>query len=157
MAPTLRGGHDQRVRHSLPARLAHPCRTGPITAVIWYGPSDLTSSRGRYDPQSSTTPEALLVGESPAAAAEGAQAASPLAHAHPGAPPFLLIHSEEDTLVPSSRSQDLATRLNEMGAPVQLRTVRGADHGWYGLTGAQVEDIFEHSLQFVRLSTQRSD
>lgn len=134
-----------------------PTEPAPVGAVIWYGPSDLTTPRGHYDPRSATTPEALLLGEPPAAAAERAQAASPLARAHPGAPPFLLIHGKEDSMVPCSHSQDLATRLEEMGAPVQLRTVPGADHGWYGLTSAQVEEIFDHSLQFARLSTQRRD
>lgn len=125
-----------------------------VAAVIWYGPSDLTTPRGRYDPQSSSTPEALLLGEAPAAAVERARAASPLSQVHPGAPPFLLVHGEEDTMVPCSHSSDLATRLKGMGVPVHLRTVPGAEHGWHGLSDAQVSDIFDHSLQFTRLAVQ---
>jgi acetyl esterase/lipase len=134
-----------------------PTEPAPVAAISWYGPSDLTVRRGPYDPRSATTPEALLLGEAPATSAERTRAASPLAQAHPGAPPFLLVHGEDDTLVPCSHSRDLATRLNELGAPVQLRTVPGAEHGWYGLSGAGVADIFDHSLRFVRLATRRGD
>ncbi|MET7324555.1 alpha/beta hydrolase [Streptomyces sp. NPDC005549] len=127
----------------------------PVGAVVWYGPADLTTARGPYDPRSSTTPEALLLGGAPAASPERARDASPLAHAHPGAPPFLLVHGEEDTMVACSHSRDLAARLDELGAPVHLRTVPGADHGWYGLTAARVEDIFDQSLRFTGRVTQR--
>ncbi|WP_405783198.1 alpha/beta hydrolase fold domain-containing protein [Streptomyces sp. NBC_00859] len=125
----------------------------PVGAVVWYGLSDLTAPRGHYDPQSASTPEAMLLGGPPAMAGERARAASPLSLAHEGAPPFLLIHGEEDTMVPCSHSQDLATRLRETGAPVELRTVPGADHCWYGLPSARVEEIFDHSLRFAKLAT----
>ncbi|CAM5265291.1 hypothetical protein STENM36S_07249 [Streptomyces tendae] len=127
----------------------------PVAAVIWYGPADLTTARGPYDPGSSTTPEALLLGGAPATRPEQARDASPLTHAHPGAPPFLLVHGEEDTMVACSHSRDLATRLGELGAPVDLRTVPGADHCWDGLPDARVEDIFDQSLRFTRRFTQR--
>jgi acetyl esterase/lipase len=144
------GGH-------LASLLALTQRAGPapLAAVVWYGPADLTTARGPYDPQSSTTPEALLLGGAPAACPDRAREASPLAHAHPGAPPFLLVHGEEDTMVACSHSRDLAARLDELGASVHLRTVPGADHGWYGLAAAQVEDIFDQSLRFTRRFTQR--
>jgi acetyl esterase/lipase len=144
------GGH-------LSSLLALTQRAGPapVAAVVWYGPADLTTARGPYDPQSSTTPEALLLGGAPAACPDRAREASPLAHAHPGAPPFLLVHGEEDTMVACSHSRDLAARLDELGGSVHLRTVPGADHGWYGLAAAQVEDIFDQSLRFTRRFTQR--
>jgi acetyl esterase/lipase len=128
----------------------------PVAAVVWYGPADLTTARGPYDPRSSTTPEALLLGGAPAASPERAREASPLAHAHPGAPPFLLVHGEEDTMVACSHSRDLATRLEELGAPAHLRTVPRADHGWYGLPAARVEEIFDQSLRFTRRCTRRA-
>lgn len=122
-------------------------------AVIWYAPSDLTTARGCFTPEDPTTPEALLLGAAPATVPELAHAASPLAQAHPGAPPFLLVHGNEDTLVHCSHSQSLAAALENAGAPVELWTVAGADHGWHRLPDAQVEEIFTHSLAFTRRLT----
>ncbi|MGW4548650.1 alpha/beta hydrolase family protein [Streptomyces violaceorubidus] len=93
--------------------------------------------------------------EPPAARPGRARDASPLTHAHRGAPPFLLVHGEEDTMVACSHSRDLAARLEEVGAPVHLRTVPGADHGWYGVSAARVEDVFDQSLRFTRHVTRR--
>ncbi|MDG4866346.1 alpha/beta hydrolase, partial [Streptomyces sp. T-3] len=42
-------------------------------AVVWYGPSDLTVARGGFRPEDPRTPEALLLGTAPAAAAERAR------------------------------------------------------------------------------------
>jgi acetyl esterase/lipase len=123
----------------------------PVGAVIWYGPSDLTAARDPFDPQSPSTPEALLLGAAPAAVPELARAASPVAQVHGDAPPFLLIHGEQDTMVATGHSEALAAGLREAGAArVELRTVPGADHGWYGLPEDEVEDIFAHSLRFAR-------
>jgi dipeptidyl aminopeptidase/acylaminoacyl peptidase len=118
--------------------------------VIWYAPSDLTATRGCFVPDDAATPEALMPGAAPSAAPERARAASPLAHVHSGAPPFLLVHGEQDTMVHCSHSQSLAAALDGVQAPVELRTVPGADHGWYGLPDAQVEEIFARTLAFAR-------
>lgn len=119
-------------------------------AVIWYAPSDLTLPRGPFDPRSATTSEALLLGAAPAAVPERARAASPVARVHRGAPPFLLVHGERDTMVPGAHSEALAARLREAGVPVELRTVPGADHCWHGASGDAVEEVFVRSLRFAR-------
>jgi acetyl esterase/lipase len=59
-------------------------------------------------------------------------------------------------MVACSHSRDLATRLEELGAPAHLRTVPRADHGWYGLPAARVEEIFDQSLRFTRRCTRRA-
>ncbi|MDL4815624.1 alpha/beta hydrolase [Actinomadura opuntiae] len=107
-------------------------------AVVWYGPADLTLSPG--------PPESLLLGGDPA---DKARAAGPVAHVHAGAPPFLLVHGEDDTLVPCAHSQALAGRLREVGAPVDLRLVPSAEHGWHGVSDEVVESIFDVSLRFA--------
>ncbi|MFE0808544.1 alpha/beta hydrolase fold domain-containing protein [Streptomyces sp. NPDC058794] len=118
-------------------------------AVIWYGPSDLTTVRGPFTPGDAATPEALMLGTAPADAPERARAASPLAQVDSEAPPFLLVHGDEDTMVDCSHSQSLASALESAGSPVELWTVQRADHGWYGLPDDQVERIFAHSLAFA--------
>ncbi|MEK8173859.1 prolyl oligopeptidase family serine peptidase [Streptomyces sp. M19] len=67
-----------------------------------------------------------------------------------GAPPFLLVHGAADTMVACSHSESLATALERAGAPVELWTVPGADHGWFGLPETGVEEIFTRSLAFAR-------
>lgn len=119
-------------------------------AVIWYAPSDLTVPRGPFDPHSATTPEALLLGAAPATVPERARAASTVTQVRRDAPPFLLVHGEQDTMVPCAHSEALAARLRGVGARVELRTVPGADHGWYGATDDEVEDVFAHSLRFAQ-------
>ncbi|MDI6413339.1 alpha/beta hydrolase [Streptomyces albus] len=124
-------------------------------AVVWYGPSDLATPRGGFDPGNPDTPEALLLGAAPATVPEQARAASPLAQAHGAAPPFLLCHGAGDTMVPPSHSEDLAAALRAAGAPAELRLVPDADHGWYGAPEAAVASVFAASLDFV-LSRSRA-
>jgi acetyl esterase/lipase len=110
-------------------------------AVIWYGPSDLALSPG--------PPESLLLGAGPAADPARARDASPVAHVHRDAPPFLLVHGEDDSLVPCAHSRALAARLREAGAPAYLRLVPSADHGWHGIPDDEVEAVFSTSLRFA--------
>ncbi len=137
------GGH-------LASLLALDPAVGAAGAVVWYAPSDLTLPRGPFDPRSATTPEALLLGAAPAAVPERARAASPVTRVHPGAPPFLLVHGERDTMVPGAHSEALAARLREAGVPVELRVVPGADHGWHGASDVAVDEVFARSLRFAR-------
>ncbi|UQA92355.1 alpha/beta hydrolase [Streptomyces halobius] len=130
-----------------PASRGYPM---PAGAVVWYAPSDLTTARGCFTPEDAATPEARMLGSAPATVPERARAASPLAHVRSSAPPFLLIHGDEDTLVDRSHSQSLATALEQAGAPVDLLKVTGADHGWHRLPDAHIEEIFTRSLAFVR-------
>lgn len=122
-------------------------------AVVWYGPSDLLTPRGGFDPHNPATPEALLLGAAPATVPEQARAASPLTHVRAGAPPFLLVHGDGDTMVDCSHSEALAAHLTEAGATAELHTVPGADHGWHGLPDQGVEEIFTRSLAFTTNTT----
>ncbi|MCX4647954.1 alpha/beta hydrolase [Streptomyces sp. NBC_01446] len=122
----------------------------PAGAVIWYAPSDLTTARGSFAPEDPATPEALLLGAAPAAVPQRARAASPVAQVRAGAPPFLLVHGDEDTLVACSHSESLAAALEQAQVPAWLWKVTGGDHGWHRLPDAQVEEIFTRSLTFAR-------
>ncbi|WP_329470695.1 alpha/beta hydrolase [Streptomyces sp. NBC_01723] len=122
----------------------------PAGAVIWYGPSDLTTARGPFTPEDPASPEALMLGAPPTTAPERARAASPLTQVRAGTPPFLLVHGEQDSMVACSHSQDLAAALEAAGSsPVELWTIPNADHGWHGVSDAQVEQIFTDSLAFA--------
>ncbi|MEU7488855.1 alpha/beta hydrolase [Streptomyces sp. NPDC042319] len=145
------GGHLA----SLLALSPGPATPAPVGAVVWYAPSDLTTHRGPFDPHDAGTPEALLLGAAPAVCPERARDASPLAHVHADAPPFLLVHGDADTMVSCTHSEALADALRAAGAPAELRREPGADHGWYGLTDDRVADLFTYSLRFARRLVMR--
>jgi acetyl esterase/lipase len=54
--------------------------------------------------------------------------ASPVTHVTADDPPFLLIHGDQDTVVPYEQSQLLYDRLLQMNLPAQLITVKNAGH-----------------------------
>jgi len=85
-------------------------------AAAWYTPSDLRTLAGQLgadpaDPADPGSREALLLGGPVSAAGPLADVASVVAHVHPGAPPFLLLHGGSDSLVPAQQSLDLAAAL----------------------------------------------
>jgi acetyl esterase/lipase len=138
------GGH-------LAALLALTARPAVSGCVAWYAPADLATTAP--DPADPHTPEAALLGAAPAAVPELARAASPVAHATADAPPFLILHGTEDSVVPPAQSEALAAALGAAGADAGFRAVPGADHLWIGLPDDQVESCFAESLAFVRRRT----
>lgn len=64
---------------------------------------------------------------------------SPLAHARPDAPPFLLVHGNHDSLVPAESARRFAEHLRDLSTqPVIYAELPGGHHGF---------DLF-HSLRF---------
>jgi acetyl esterase/lipase len=55
-------------------------------------------------------------------------AASPITYVRSDAPPFLLIHGTEDTIVPISESEYFYDELKKVGVDVTLTKVMGAEH-----------------------------
>jgi dipeptidyl aminopeptidase/acylaminoacyl peptidase len=54
--------------------------------------------------------------------------ASPLTYVHSGAPPFLLIHGLDDSMVNIAQSERLANALQLVNVPVDLYKVPDVDH-----------------------------
>ncbi|MFM9633285.1 alpha/beta hydrolase fold domain-containing protein [Streptomyces galilaeus] len=126
--------------------------------IAWYGPTDLTtlpaqSRPGTYDSSDPTTREALLIGAPLATAPDRARAASPVTHVTTDAPPFLILHGTDDSLIPPAQGEQLAIALRQAGAHVDFRHVPGADHAWAGLSNVDVEQCFTTSLDFARTLT----
>ncbi|WP_175410701.1 alpha/beta hydrolase [Streptomyces sp. TRM64462] len=133
--------------------------TAPLSGcVAWYGPTDLTTLPGQcpagaYDAADPTTREALLIGAAIADAPDLARAASPVAHVHADAPPFLVLHGTEDVLIPLAQGEQLAAALRRAGARVDFRPVPGAGHGWEGLADDEAERCFTASVDFALACT----
>ncbi|MGC4866400.1 alpha/beta hydrolase fold domain-containing protein [Micromonospora sp. DT53] len=120
-------------------------------AVCWYAPSNLLTMQsqahpsGTIDHDAAGSPESLLIGgalpENPALG----RAASPITYVTGQAPPLLLIHGDQDLVVPVGQSEELAAALTAVGAEVELSVVRGADHCF---AGVPLEPLIRDSLAF---------
>jgi acetyl esterase/lipase len=99
-------------------------QSSAVQAVVdMFGPSDLndlddSDPFGRFILQ-------IALGSS----AEVRRSASPITYVAPDAPPFLILHGTEDTMVPPHQSAELAQHLHAAGVPATLIEVEGAEHG----------------------------
>lgn len=99
-----------------------------VQAVVdWSGISDVEKYYDQ-DPRRRFLIEKLLNGE-PRKNKDLARMASAVNFARQELPPFLIMHGDQDEIVPVSQSEDLYAVLHKAGANVQLCIVRGADHG----------------------------
>jgi dipeptidyl aminopeptidase/acylaminoacyl peptidase len=77
-----------------------------------------------------------------------AREASPVHHVTPGAPPFLLLHGLDDTLVPCAQSETLHAALCAAGVDAELHRYPGADHMWRGAADAAT-DALDRTADFL--------
>ncbi|MFM8320392.1 MAG: alpha/beta hydrolase fold domain-containing protein [Chloroflexota bacterium] len=79
---------------------------------------------------------------------------SPLTYVHADAPPFLLLHGDQDRTVPLQQSQLLYDALRAAGAPVELVVVQNAGHSFRQAGEAPIdpslEQIVARVLDFLR-------
>lgn len=123
-----------------------------IAAVVaYYGVYDMTVLLSR-DHLARENPINQLLGDTPDID-QAAKDASPITHVHPGAPPFLLVHGLDDSVVPVEQTRALAAALTAVGVPVETLYVKGADHLLLGLTGPidpPLLDADNRVLSFLR-------
>lgn len=100
-----------------------------------YGPTDMTTSAPA--PKLATLPglsgpswSDRFLGGAPDELPEIAEAASPLHHVHPNAPPFQICHGTADALVSWHHSWNLHTSLVAAGAKSELYLLDGYRHGF---------------------------
>ena len=78
--------------------------------------------------------ESLLLGAPIDSCPERVNAANPLLHAAPGAPPVLIVHGLSDTVIPAHQSELLFEALAAQGNDVTLALVEGVGHGFLNRT-----------------------
>ncbi len=124
-----------------------PCTVSAVIDV--YGPTDLPPLYESNGPLVRPLLERFLrckPDEDPRAYA----AASPLTHLRSNAPPILIIHGEDDDVVPFAQAQSLYDRCCQVGTPVYLARVPGAGHGWIGQPyGRTCQSIIPVIVQFL--------
>ena len=109
----------------------NPKESSRVQAVCdYFGPTNLMAS-----PKWIATPPQIsaLLGGSPKDKPELARLASPVKFVDPKDPPFLIVHGEEDRLVPIAQSEGLYEALKKAGVPVSFVRVKNAGHGFTGI------------------------
>lgn len=107
-----------------------------VQAVVdLFGPAHLSTMHGQLaarggNPQPpGRTPECVLLGGPVADLPEKARLASPVCHVSADDPPFLILHGEDDRLVPVDQSRELHDALEKVGVRSRLKTFVGLGHG----------------------------
>lgn len=144
-------------REDLEGAIGVPGDDSRVSAVIdWYGVSDVTTMPSIGDAfvppgvvlDADSKPEepidVVLDGVADRAAAE--RDFSPITHVSASAPPFLVVHGENDGLVPFGQSEQLRDALVDAGASVAFHAVQGADHVWIG---AELEPLVDEAIEFL--------
>jgi acetyl esterase/lipase len=80
---------------------------------------------------------------------EIARQISPVSHVSPDDPPTLIIHGDQDRLVPLQQSELIVEKLKKAGVETNLVVKKGAGHGWFGLDKdeTQLVDWFDKHLK----------
>jgi len=93
----------------------------------------------------------LLLGGTPATNVTMYQSSSPVNYVSAQSPPTLILHGGVDPLVPIAQSTALKTKLQTMGATVQMVTYPLEGHGW---TGASLTDTYDRITAFLTTYNQ---
>ena len=110
------------------------------------GPTDFIKIVG--DSPGPNNPVVKLLGGEPAKVKDRAQAANPITHVTRDAAPFLIVHGDQDKLVPLNQSELLTEALKKAGVPVTLFVAKGQGHGLGGPEINQtMEAFFEKHLK----------
>ncbi|MCM1267421.1 MAG: alpha/beta hydrolase [Bacteroidales bacterium] len=97
-------------------------------ACPWYPVTDLTGFPYSSPVEAGGSMESLLLGKNVMLHREDAFAISPVSLATKEAPPFLIIHGNDDHTVPFAQGEALHDKLEAAGADVRLLVLEGADH-----------------------------
>ncbi len=118
--------------------------------VDFYGPTDFTKMGSRHNAASS--PEARLVGGPIQENKEKAAKANPITYVSQDDPPFLILHGEEDHVVPINQSELLDEALRKAGVESTFLRIAGNGHGGPGFLNVEnrkrIVDFLQKHLHF---------
>ena len=116
-------------------------------ACPWYPPTDFRGFLYSDPEQCAAAPESLLLGKNVMRHPEEALACCPVSFVTKDAPPFLIIHGDNDHTVPFGQGEELHDELEKAGCDVTLLSIENADH-------ADIH-FFRYGMRFV-LSLRQS-
>ena len=108
-----------------------------IQAVVdYFGPTDFLQMDAQSLPDglvhdAPDSPESQLVGGPIQEHKDRVARANPITYVSKDDPPILIIHGDQDKLVPYHQSVLLHDALEEAGVPVTFYKVEGGGHGWF--------------------------
>jgi acetyl esterase/lipase len=112
-----------------------------VTCVVdFFGPSDMLTIGdypSRLDHKSPTSPESLLLGGPLLEMKDAARSASPTTHATEDDPPFLIVHGDNDQVVPFNQSERMHAALVAARVPSIFIRIEGGGHG--GFNGSELD------------------
>lgn len=123
--------------------------------VDQYGPSDLLAMKdypSRLDHDGPRSPEGKLVGGRVSENKRVATAASPITYVSAEDPPFLILHGNQDTIVPYNQSQRLAAALKKAKVECYFITIDGGGHGGFRNPeiAKRIGQFFDRNLRGVK-------
>jgi acetyl esterase/lipase len=74
---------------------------------------------------------------------------SPINYINDSIPPLLIIHGNEDQVVPIQQSEILIKKLNMLTIEYEYKIVENANHAFYGASDAQKEDVQNWISNFI--------
>jgi acetyl esterase/lipase len=117
--------------------------------VDWFGPTDFTRMGGSHD--DANAPEARLIGGPVQENKEKAAKANPITYVTRDSAPFLIMHGEEDKVVPINQSELLDEALRKAGVESTFVHIPYNGHGGPGFASPEnrkkVEEFFEKHLK----------
>lgn len=97
-------------------------------ACPWYPPTDVTAFEYPSPEIAAASPESLLFGKNVALNKEEAMKICPVTFVSKDAPPFMIIHGNQDHTVPFMQGELLHDKLDAAGVDVTMLVLKGADH-----------------------------
>ncbi len=117
----------------------------------WFGPTDflkMDEAGSRMTHNAPDSPESLLIGGPIAENPDKVARANPITYVSHDDPPFLIMHGDQDPLVPPNQSERLTAALKTAGVEVRYEVVEGAGHGFGGpRVMRSVETFFDKHLK----------
>ena len=123
----------------------HLERSSHVKAVLdFFGPTDFLQMDAHRPPSGMVhdtpdSPESQLVGGPIQENPDRVARANPITWVTAEAPPFLIVHGDQDPLVPHHQSELLEAALKRAGVPVIFYTVEGGGHG--GFDDPKVDEL----------------
>jgi len=122
----------------------------------FFGPTDFLqmdahSTNHKLIHDAADSPESQLIGGPIQKNPEKVARANPITYVTPDDPPFLIVHGDQDPLVPYNQSELLHAALDQAGVPTELHKVVRGGHGRGGEFGSpelqqRVANFFELRL-----------
>ena len=117
--------------------------------VDFFGPTDfLKMGKNAQDHDAPDSPESRLIGGPIQQNPEKVARANPITYVTPDDPPFLILHGDQDNLVPLNQSELLRDALRKANVPVTFKVMEGMGHGFRGPEPLRmVREFFEKHLK----------